>query len=268
MGKNPIAVLIDGENLPASHVAAIMQKARELGDPIARCVVGDFTGDRLKAWVSLAQEHALELVFQQSGGKHKNSSDIALTIRAMDLLAEKHFERFLIVSSDCDFAPLALRLRRSGVPVYGMGASTPGSAWRAACTEFFELGRDEPPAKANGAAMATLASANKIPTPAKPVWSVEDRDAVGTILGRVASTDSPWIRLSRLGQHVRANSEPLARRLGKGRLLKNLRFDPLFCLQGKGQNIEVRLKASKPPTQAAAIFKAPRPSPAEAHPQA
>ena len=61
----------------------------------------------------------------------------------MDLLAESRFERFLIVSSDRDFAPLALRLRRSSVPVYGMGASTPGSAWRDACTQFFVLAEVE-----------------------------------------------------------------------------------------------------------------------------
>ena len=247
MDKLPLAVLIDGENVSAIHMPAIMEHAKRLGEPLARCVVGDFAANRLSEWADIAPEHALETYFQRSGGKNKNSADIALTIRAMDLLAEKRFDRFLIVSSDRDFAPLALRLRRSGVPVYGMGASTAGTAWRAACTVFLELGREEPPAKANGAAIAAPAPAKKMPTPAKPVWSLEDRDAVGRILGKAVSADSPWIRLSQLGQHVRADSKPLGIRLGNGRLLKNLRLDALFCLQGKGQNIEVRLKAHKPP---------------------
>ena len=270
MGRNPVALLIDGENVSAGHMPAIMQRARELGEPLARCVVGDFSANRLSEWVSLAQEYALELVFQQSGGAGKNSADIALAIRAMDLLAERRFGRFLIVSSDCDFAPLALRLGRSGVPVYGMGEEKSGHAWRTACTEFFELAGKKAPAKSNGTAIATPAPAKTIPPPAKPVWSVEDRDAVGRILGSAASAESPWIKLSQLGQHVRADSELLGRRLGKGRLLKSLRLDPLFCLQGKGQNIEVRLKAHKPPKQAAARPRptAPPPSPSAAHPPA
>ena len=127
MDKLPLAVLIDGENVSASHMPTIMEHAKRLGEPLARCVVGDFAANRLSEWADIAPEHALETCFQRSGGKNKNSADIALTIRAMDLLAERRFGSFLIVSSDRDFAPLALRLRRSGFPVYGMGARQPAA---------------------------------------------------------------------------------------------------------------------------------------------
>ncbi len=267
MNKPALALLIDGENVSASHMPAIMDHAKRLGEPLARCVVGDFCANRLSDWADIAPGYALETYFQRSGGKNKNSADIALTIRAMDLLAEGRFGSFLVVSSDRDFAPLALRLRRSGFPVYGMGAPTAGSGWRSACTEFYEFGMEEPKGIANGTAIATPPRSGKILTPAKPGWSFEDRDAVERIIGRAGSPDSPWIRLSQLGQLVRAHSESLGRRLGKGRLLKNLRVDPSFCLQGKGQSIEVRLKATKLPKQAALPAR-PRSLPSEAHPPA
>ncbi len=276
MGKNPIALFIDGENLPASHMAVIMQKARDLGDPIARCVVGDFLEDRLKAWVSLAPKHALELVFQPSGGKQKNSADIALTIRAMDLLAEKRFSSFLIVSSDCDFAPLALRLRRSGVAVYGMGEEKSGVAWRSACTEFFELVA-KAPAKPSGSTNAKPAPSKKAsPAPAKKLAPVankslthEDCEAIRTILADVATEETPWIGLSQLGLIIRRQSAELGTRFcGKNKLLKNLRAAELIDEDGHGSGIKVRLRGLNGPKPTPSPPTAPRPSPSEARPPA
>jgi hypothetical protein len=265
MDKLPLAVLIDGENVSASHMPTIMEHAKRLGEPLARCVVGDFAANRLSEWADIAPEHALETCFQRTGGKNKNSADIALTIRAMDLLAERRFGSFLIVSSDRDFAPLALRLHRSGFPVYGMGTATAGSAWRAACTEFFELVKRDPAGNANGAAIDTPAPVKKASPSAKPAWSNKDRDAVAKSLKKAASEKSPWIRLCQLGQHLRADSAPLAKRLRNGRLLKNLRLDPLFCLQGKNQNIEVRLKASEMTKPRATPPTPSRTSPQDSH---
>lgn len=268
MGKAPIAVLIDGENVSAIHIAAIMQKARDLGDPVARCVVGDFCGDRLKAWIAIAPEHALEPVFQRSAGKNKNSSDIALTIRAMDLLAEKRFGCFLIVSSDRDFAPLALRLRRSGVPVYGMGASPSGSAWRAACSEFLELAAKDATAKPTSAVVPKQAAAKKPAPITKKPFTHEDRDAIRTILQDVAEDDS-WIGLSQLGLLIRRKSADLGTRFcGKNKLLKNLRAARLIDEDGHGSAAKVRLKAGEMSKRMPTMSTAPRLSPTAAHPPA
>ena len=46
MAKMPVAVLIDGENVAASHIAAIMQTAERIGEPMARYVVGGVDKDR------------------------------------------------------------------------------------------------------------------------------------------------------------------------------------------------------------------------------
>lgn len=241
MAKMPIAVLIDGENVAASHIGAIMNKAQGIGKPVNGCVVDDFSANRLGEWAKAAPRHALELVYQPSCGKGMNSADIALTIRAMDLLASDAFRGFLLVSSDCDFAPLALRLRRAGVAAYGMGAANADSAWRNACTQFFDLVATPSgtPATATDAKPATIEKQAATPTTA---WSQQDREAVRGILRTSAGDGASWVKLAQLGQSVRDVSKELGARLGNGKLLKNLRTDTSVEVRGQGSGIVVRLK--------------------------
>ncbi|APH73022.1 NYN domain-containing protein [Aquibium oceanicum] len=236
-----IAVLIDGENVASSHIAAIMKKAESIGEPVTGCVVGDFSANRLGEWARAAPRHALELVYQPSCGKGMNSADIALTIRAMDLLASGAFRGFLLVSSDRDFAPLALRLRRAGVAVYGMGEAKAGGAWRNACTQFFDLVAipTGTPATATGANPATI---EKQAAPPNTAWGQQDREAVRGILRSSARDGASWVKLSQLGQSVRDVSKELGARLGNGKLLKNLRTDASVEVRGQGSGIVVRLK--------------------------
>lgn len=276
MAGHPLAVLIDGENVAASRVSAIMDKARELGSPTARCVVGDFSANRLAEWVKVAPDFALDLIFQPSCGKGRNSADIALTIRAMDLLGTEVFRRFLLVSSDSDFAPLAQRLGNSGVAVFGMGHARQDSPWRAACTEFFDL--DGTPAAAAGTVprmieakpaatrQAPVAPRTAPPQPvaarpatakpsspvAAPGPSRQDLEAVRAILRQATAAGPSWVPLSRLGTLIRQSSTPLGARVcGNGRLAKALRADPLIVLRGQGSAIEASLlgqpSSSRPP---------------------
>lgn len=237
MAKMPVAVLIDGENVAASHIAAIMQTAEGIGEPMARYVVGDFSANRLAEWTRIARDHALEPLFQISCGKGKNSADIALTIRAMDLLAQNVFKGFLIVSSDCDFAPLALRLRRAGVAAYGMGAAKADGAWRNACTQFFDLVATSSRAPTS-AATAKRDAERKAGTP-KPAWSDQDGEVLRRILRNSADSESSWVTLTHLGKSVR---QEFGDRFGKGKLLKRLSTDASFQLSKQGSSLVVRLK--------------------------
>lgn len=242
MGTRPLALLIDGENVAPGHMPAIGDRSRRLGDPVVGCVVGDFSENRLSEWARLAPPHALELVFQRSCGKGRNSADIALTIRAMDMLGTEAFGGFLIVSSDCDFAPLALRLRRTGLAVYGMGEAKADAVWRAACTEFFELGSTKA-ARPGGNANSPPVSAKPPPSPPKSAFTKEDREAIRTILRSAAAAGSPWLTVSELGQRIRRSSVALGSRVcGKGRLAKGLGSDPLVELRGRGGFVEARLR--------------------------
>ena len=51
----------------------------------------------------------------------KNSTDIALAVDAIDLVATERPQVVVIVSSDSDFAPLVIRLREKGCRVLGIG---------------------------------------------------------------------------------------------------------------------------------------------------
>jgi len=266
MAGHPLAVLIDGENVAASRVSAIMDKARELGSPTARCVVGDFSANRLAEWVKVAPDFALDLIFQPSCGKGRNSADIALTIRAMDLLGTEVFRRFLLVSSDSDFAPLAQRLGNSGVAVFGMGHARQDSPWRAACTEFFDLD-GTPPAPDAVARKVEAKPAATRPAPGAPETtgdrpaatrqaaaaplspmavqgpSGQDLAAVRAILRQATAAGPSWLPLSQLGQLIRRNSTQLGARVcGNGRLMKTLRADPLIIVRGEGSSAEASLR--------------------------
>ena len=62
-----------------------------------------------------------------------------MTIDAMDLLFRGRVEGFGIMSSDCDFMPLAMRIRQDGLPVYGFGRATTPEGFRQACTRFIDV---------------------------------------------------------------------------------------------------------------------------------
>jgi len=70
----------------------------------------------------------------------KNSTDIALAVDALDLVAAERPDVAVIVSSDSDFSPLVLRLREKGCRVCGIGqAGKTGDEVRGVYDEFVDL---------------------------------------------------------------------------------------------------------------------------------
>lgn len=133
----PLAVLIDAENVSSALFEPLRTLVEALGDPVVWQLHGDFFSWPHPGWQEVAQREGIDLRHQFHGGK--NSSDIAMTIAAMDLLFSSKIKGFCIVSSDSDFAPLVRRLRADNIPVYGFGEDKAGEAFRKACTEFHVL---------------------------------------------------------------------------------------------------------------------------------
>lgn len=138
MLKN-IAVLIDADNVNSQKFDWILQKIQSFGTMTTKRIYGDFAKTHLSSWESSILKYAIEKKHQTSYSTGKNSSDIALTIDAMDLLHAKKCDGFCIISSDSDFIGLALRIRRANMPVYGFGNANSIKEFRQACTEFFEI---------------------------------------------------------------------------------------------------------------------------------
>ena len=58
---------------------------------------------------------------------------MALVIDTIELLYTNLYDAFVIVSSDSDYTPLAIKLREAGVYVMGVGEQKTPVAFRNAC---------------------------------------------------------------------------------------------------------------------------------------
>ncbi len=126
-----VALLIDGDNIPLNHVAALQAFAAKTGDPVIRRVYCDNT--HLKGWVGVPGLRAIH------SGAGKNATDMLLVIDAMALAYVGAADLFVIASSDRDFAHLAHHLREKGHRVIGVGEGKTPDAFRAACSAFVDL---------------------------------------------------------------------------------------------------------------------------------
>ena len=116
-----LAVLIDADNVSASHAASLLAELARYGVPTVKRAYGDWTTPQLSGWKSELARHAIQPLQQFANTVGKNATDSALIIDAMDLLYSANLEAFALVSSDSDFTRLATRLKESGMTVLGVG---------------------------------------------------------------------------------------------------------------------------------------------------
>ena len=131
-----LAVLIDADNVPAKNAEAILKEVTEIGEPALRRVYGDWSSGRLKNWSQKITSLGLVAHQETANTQGKNASDIGLVIDAMDILHQRRFDGFVLVSSDSDFTALANRLREDGLMVIGIGERKTPEALRNVCTRF------------------------------------------------------------------------------------------------------------------------------------
>lgn len=134
-----IAVLIDGDNASSKNIGLILDKISQFGTITLKKIYGDWRQNNLSGWENATLQYAIEPMQQFAYVKGKNATDIALVIEAMDLLHSGKYDGFCLVSSDSDFASLAVRIRKNGIKVFGFGKQTAVLAFRSACDEFFEV---------------------------------------------------------------------------------------------------------------------------------
>lgn len=130
-------VCVDAENISSNEIELILFKIATLGNIVFKRIYGDFSHPTLSSWKTVAQNNGLQPIqcFRSISGK--SNSDIALVIDAMDW-ANK-IDGLCIVTSDSDFAPLALRLKEGGLKVYGFGEEKTHKSFKQACHRFYYL---------------------------------------------------------------------------------------------------------------------------------
>jgi hypothetical protein len=133
-----LALLIDGDNVSATHMPVIMQEAGKHGGIAVRRIYGQFKSGRMKSWQKHIDEYDLTPVNVSPLTRGKNATDMKLVIEAMDMLYGRQLDGFCIASSDGDFTPLAVRIRANALAVYGFGAKKAPAAYKAEFDRFYE----------------------------------------------------------------------------------------------------------------------------------
>ena len=134
-----LAVLIDGDNIPAAYVKEMMEEIAKYGIPTIKRIYGDWTKPHLSKWKNVLLENAITPIQQYGYTTGKNATDSAMIIDAMDILYSEKVNGFCLVSSDSDFTRLATRLREAGMQVFGIGEKKTPNPFIAACDKFIYI---------------------------------------------------------------------------------------------------------------------------------
>ena len=134
-----LAVLIDGDNAPRDCLKSIMEEIAIYGTPMIKRIYGDWGSHGLTSWKNTLLENAVTPKQQFAYTTGKNATDAAMIIDAMDILYTGKTDGFVLVSSDSDFTPLAIRLRESGMYVLGIGEEKTPKAFVQACDKFIRI---------------------------------------------------------------------------------------------------------------------------------
>ena len=134
-----IAMVIDADNTQISKIEAVIREISKHGRIVVKRAYGNWKKDTLKNWEGEIKRLAIKAEQQFDYVSGKNATDMALVIDTIELLYANIYDAFVIVSSDSDYTPLAIKLHESGVYVMGVGERKTPEAFRNACDEFIFL---------------------------------------------------------------------------------------------------------------------------------
>ena len=219
---NNIAMLIDADNSPSKFIQKILTELASYGKVNIRRAYGNWASSNMNGWQAVIHDHAIQPIQQYDLTKGKNATDIALTIDAMDILYTKNADAFCIVTSDCDFTPLATRILSEGKLVIGFGQRKTPSAFVNACSTFLFL--DEEQKK------KTISSKEK---------ELRKNEKLLKLLRNAISTtkeEDGWSKLSRVGALITNHSSFDSRNYGYSRLSDLLQAAGIFTLKRDDNN--------------------------------
>ena len=134
-----IAVVIDADNTQISKLEDVFHEISTRGRIVVKRAYGNWHKPTLKNCGEIIKRLAIKAEQQFDYVSGKNATDMALVIDTIELLYTNLYDAFVIVSSDSDYTPLAIKLREAGVYVMGVGEKKNPVAFRNACDEFLFL---------------------------------------------------------------------------------------------------------------------------------
>ena len=120
-----IAVVIDADNTQISKLEDVFHEISTRGRIVVKRAYGNWHKPTLKNWGEIIKRLAIKAEQQFDYVSGKNATDMALVIDTIELLYTNLYDAFVIVSSDSDYTPLAIKLREAGVYVMGVGEQKP-----------------------------------------------------------------------------------------------------------------------------------------------
>ena len=235
--ESNIALLIDADNAPASKIEAILAEIAKYGVANVRRAYGNWKNPFLEPWERNLHEFAIRPVQQFDLTKGKNATDAALIIDAMDLLYTQKLDAFAIVTSDCSFTPLVMRILTSGLKVYGFGEKKTPKPFVYACSTFLYLENlgeeDELNQTKTGEGVKKSTKALKQDTKLVNLL----RRAVST-----AQEDDGWSSLAAVGTHISNQASFDPRNYGYAKLSTLFEATDLFDIQRRKNMIYVKDK--------------------------
>lgn len=236
--ESKIALLIDADNAPASKIEAIVSEIAKYGVANVRRAYGNWKSHTLKAWEECLHEYAIRPVQQFDYTKGKNATDAAMIIDAMDLLYTQQLDAFAIVSSDCDFTPLVMRILTNGLKVYGFGEKKTPLPFVYACSTFLYLETIDQAVNSEETSKSS-ASVKKTGKELK-----QDTKLINLLRGAVSSTldDDGWSNLAEVGGHIANQTSFDPRNYGYAKLSGLFEAIDLFEVQRRNKTVYVRNK--------------------------
>ena len=242
--ESRIALLIDADNAPAAKIDAIVSEIAKYGAANVRKAYGNWKNPALKAWEDKLHEFAIRPVQQFDYTKGKNATDAALIIDAMDLLYTQTLDAFAIVSSDCDFTPLVMRILTNGLKVYGFGEKKTPLPFVYACSTFLYLENIEQAIDSDSSN-----DSGGVKKTSKDLR--QDTKLVSLLRSAVSNTreDDGWSRLSLIGAHISNQASFDSRNYGYAKLSTLFEAVDLFDVERRNKAVYVRDKRTAKNTE-------------------
>ena len=201
--KSKIALFIDADNAPASHIDSILSELASYGVVNIRRAYGNWTNPTLSSWEEKLHDNAIQPIQQFDMTKGKNATDMALVIDVMDTLYTKSVDVICLVSSDCDFMPLATRALADGKTVIGFGERKTPLAFVNSCSKFLYLDKKEKE-KASEKEVSPAPAPDTTATEKKTISIKCDTKLMDLLRQTVEAVedDEGWAKLGLIGSHM------------------------------------------------------------------
>ena len=214
-----------------------MEELAKYGMVNVRHAHGDWNNPCLSGWIERLHPNAIRPMQQFAYTKGKNATDSAMIIDAMDLLYSKNVDAFALMTSDSDFTPLILRIRESGLPVYGFGEKKTPNPFVDACSTFIYTENLTPKEeeKTSPSTGQEIKSRNQLRGDTNLVKLLRTA-------AQQTSEDDGWSHMGKVGHYITNNSSFSAINYGFKKLGDLIRATELFDIEMRNGGAAMYIK--------------------------